>query len=663
MPRRMRSLSVKLIVPISTTLVLVFAAQTAWQWQTRKTELVDSLQHQAKETSAVVEATLRHAMVKADLEGVDTMMTRLGRLNGLKRAFIVTPKGRVFRSSDSTMNDKKTTEAIVQQALTSKLDASSFTNTADAKSYVTGVTPFRAEAACAECHDEIAVGQPIGYLVVERWSTAEMAELRTSQIKNIGVSLAVVLMLGIALGLITRTITRPLVSITRSAALIAQGDVEQDVTVHSDDELGLLADSFRDMIEYIRSVARGADSLSRGDATSQLTPRGEKDVLTKSFMHLQRTIGELTIEANRLATWAKDGELNKRGDEARFQGAFRDLVRGMNQMVEAVSQPVSESTGALQRLARRDLTAHMDGQYKGQYATIKEAFNTATLHLNEALGEVSSASQQVAAAAGQIHTGSLSLADAAAEQASSLTKVGGALHAMAAKANANTAHAANARVMSGDVRAAAEHGAENVRSLSEAMDRIKTSADASARVVKTIEEIAFQTNLLALNASVEAARAGDAGRGFAVVADEVRSLAVRSAEAAKQTAELIEESVANANAGVHINRQVLTDFENITTKVHSVTDVIAEIALASAQQSEGVAEINSAVDTVNQSMASTARTSSDSAAATTELTGQAGTLQDMVSTFELREPASAPPMELSRSVRTKPTVRRTLQHV
>jgi methyl-accepting chemotaxis protein len=636
-----QSLSLKIILPISAILVVVFGCEAAWQWRARNAELTDSLNLHAQETSAVVESTLRHAMLAADLEAIDSMMTGLGRLNGVKRLFVVDRSGKVFRSSDPTMTGKVEQSAIVQRALKSNGNISELTTGVDNRPFVVGVTAVRAQAGCAQCHRDVKVGEPIGYLALERWATKESDALQASQLRGIAVSVAVVLLLGFALSFVARQITKPLASITKAAARIAQGDIDQEVTDRSNDELGRLADSFRSMITYIREVAQGADALSKGDARSKLSPKSDKDVLTKSFIQLQTTIRDLTAEANKLAEWARDGDLNRRGNEKRFDGAFRDLVQGMNQMVEAVSKPINESTLVLQRVAKRDVSARMQGSYKGQYATIKDALNTATQNLDNALADVSVASEQVAAASAQIETGNQSLAAAASQQAGSLEEVSGALNEMAAKAKQNTFNASEARSISGDVRVAAERGAEHMGSLSQAMNRIKASADSTARVVKTIEEIAFQTNLLALNASVEAARAGDAGKGFAVVADEVRNLAIRSAEAAKNTALLIEESVRNADGGVQLNQLVITDLQDINSQVRKVTGVMAEIVQASEQQSRGVEQINAAVAQMNHGVQRTAANSEETASATTELTSQAQALQDMVGTFTISPPAAS----------------------
>lgn len=205
----------------------------------------------------------------------------------------------------------------------------------------------------------------------------------------------------------------------------------------------------------------------------------------------------------------------------------------------------------------------------------------------------------------------------------------------------NAANAREAQTLSEGARQSATKGMESMRRLSEAMERIKASSDATARIVKTIDEIAFQTNLLALNAAVEAARAGDAGKGFAVVAEEVRNLAMRSAEAAKNTAALIEEAVKNANDGVAHNEEVLKNLEEINGQVNKVREVMGEIAAASEQQSQGIEQVNVAVEQMNQVVQQVAANAEESAAAAEELNSQSAEMRGLVGQFRLSGDRSA----------------------
>ena len=204
----------------------------------------------------------------------------------------------------------------------------------------------------------------------------------------------------------------------------------------------------------------------------------------------------------------------------------------------------------------------------------------------------------------------------------------------------NAANAQEARGLAESTRTSTTQGVEHMHRLSSAIEKIKQSSDATAKIVKTIDEIAFQTNLLALNAAVEAARAGDAGKGFAVVAEEVRNLAMRSAEAAKTTAQLIEDAVKNAEGGVTLNAEVLGKLTEISEKIVKVGTVMTEIAAASDQQRQGVDQISTAVEQMNGVTQQAAANSEESAATAAELNSQADQMRGMVEQFTLTEAGS-----------------------
>jgi methyl-accepting chemotaxis protein len=193
-----------------------------------------------------------------------------------------------------------------------------------------------------------------------------------------------------------------------------------------------------------------------------------------------------------------------------------------------------------------------------------------------------------------------------------------------------------------DALHSSERGTEEMERLSKAMLRIRESSAATARILKTIDEIAFQTNLLALNAAVESARAGEAGRGFAVVAEQVRTLAQRSAEAAKQTSQLIAESVESAEQGASIERAVAVELSGVASHVRKVGTVLSDVADACGRQRDDIGQMTRAFAELNGTTQQAAATAEESASAAEELAGQATMLTEMVGTFELSRRASGP---------------------
>jgi methyl-accepting chemotaxis protein len=258
-------------------------------------------------------------------------------------------------------------------------------------------------------------------------------------------------------------------------------------------------------------------------------------------------------------------------------------------------------------------------------------------------------------AGGEITNASRSLAEGATRQAASLGEVSINLDELASMASTNADHARKASALAAEARNHATDGEQRMANLTAAMGDIKSSTQETARIIKTINEIAFQTNLLALNAAVEAARAGDAGRGFAVVADEVRALALRAANAAQSTEALIEKSVSSTERGVQLNDEVLGSLKVISGQIAQVVTVVSEISAASAGQVDSVTQITRSVAQVNAITQQVAASAEESASAAEELNAQASTLNDTVSTFQLEVDG----VGRGRPVRRAPAARRS----
>ncbi|GLC27544.1 methyl-accepting chemotaxis protein [Roseisolibacter agri] len=447
---------------------------------------------------------------------------------------------------------------------------------------------------------------------------------------------ATLLLLAGVVTYLVRKVTRPLVALAATAervrteaiaglgatgAAMARGDLSQPavvdiaaLSVDSEDEVGVLTRAINGI------VAQTAET-------------------TTAFAAAAAAVRGVADETRALIEAAQRGDLARRGDEARFEGAYRELVGGVNALLAAVVTPIGEASAVLERVARRDVAARMTGRYDGDFASIQRALNTATENLDAALSEVRTSAEQVAAAGGQIASGSQALASGASEQAASLEEVAASLQEVAAMARTSADNAVQARAMAAQARESAQTGVARMERLTGAMDEIKHASGETAKIIRTIEEIAFQTNLLALNAAVEAARAGDVGRGFAVVAEEVRALALRSAEAAKSTATLIAQGVQSAERGVALNADVLESLQAIHTQIDGVSAMVGEISAASEQQADGVEQLNHAVDQMNGVTQQVAASAEESASGAEELAGQAATLHSVVAQFQLTEQA------------------------
>ena len=320
-----------------------------------------------------------------------------------------------------------------------------------------------------------------------------------------------------------------------------------------------------------------------------------------------------------------DVELTKRANDE-----FGEIVDALLETVENIR----EDANIAYHIAEGDLS--MDVKPRSNIDVLGKAFNKLVLDQNHILGNINEASMQVTTGSEQVASASQSLAQGSTQQASSLEEITASISEIADRTKVNASQANNANELVHEAKEGAERGNAQMGEMIEAMHDINHASENISKIIKVIDDIAFQTNILALNAAVEAARAGAHGKGFAVVAEEVRNLAGKSAQAANETAELIEDSISKIAKGSRLAEDTAKALETIVGNIDKIVQLISDIALASNEQATAITQIDQAIGQVSDVVQSNSATSEQCAAASEELSNQAHRLRELIAKFKLQ---------------------------
>lgn len=402
------------------------------------------------------------------------------------------------------------------------------------------------------------------------------------------------------------------------------------------------ADAINDVRQRLLSVQDAFERVGRGDSSrleefEKAGKRSENDRLLPACISALRAINGIITETGKIAEAAANGDLSIRGNAEAFEGGYRKIIEGLNRTVDMIQKPIDEVSVVMEGLANGDLTVYMNGVYQGEFAKMKDSINKTIDSLNMTMNEINAAAEQVASGSKQISDSSMALSQGATEQASSIEELTASLEEISSQTKLNADNASRANELAENARSNAVHGNEQMKDMLKAMDDINVSSSNIYKIIKVIDDIAFQTNILALNAAVEAARAGQHGKGFAVVAEEVRTLAARSANAAKETADLIEGSIHKVEAGTKIAKDTAEALGKIVDEVEKAANLVSAIAAASSEQAAGIGQINQGIIQVSEVVQTNSATSEESAAASEELSSQAEILRDMVGKVKLKK--------------------------
>ncbi|MEP6764617.1 MAG: methyl-accepting chemotaxis protein [Gemmatimonadaceae bacterium] len=479
---------------------------------------------------------------------------------------------------------------------------------------------------------------------IDAFAKARRAQVTTSVAIVVVLVTALATLIFLAFGTLN-AILGPLGAMAKAADGIARGQLDQKIEYHAHDEIGVLANSFRGMVQYMGGITTAADRMARGDMSVIVTPLSEEDVLSRNMNRARNTLSSVISEANLLIVAARNGDLARRGHPQAFEGVYAELLHGTNAMMDALGRPLQEAREVLERVASRDLSARMTGEYLGVHAEIKQSFNRAFETIGGTFDQLQTAIYEVRSASMEIGGVSVELAASASEQARAVEQIFTRVTNVSDRAQENLADAKSAVDIVAGARLSAQKGVQNMQELASAMNDITTSTGQSARIVRTIDEIAFHTNILALNASVEAARAGDAGRGFAVVANEVRQLALRAAAAAGSTSTLIAASVESAESGVKLNVCVQDVLNEINAAVERASQDMLEIAQRAQAQEKELAQVTLSVTRISELTRRTNATANSVASASTELSSQAMEMYTLAAQFKTASKQSPAPVE------------------
>jgi methyl-accepting chemotaxis protein len=470
------------------------------------------------------------------------------------------------------------------------------------------------------------------------------------------------------------------------AAIAGNLSVRADATRHNGDFRKIIEgvnNTLDSVINPLRNAENCVERISHGDIPQKQTneQNGEYETFRCSINTCIDEINRLIEDANTLSDAAECGNLSVRADTERHQGDFRKIIKGVNNTFEAVVKPVEEAEAVLSLLAKGDLGTKVSGDYKGDlsimkesinstisawsgyineissvlsqmsegnldveissefkgdFVKIKDSINNIISTFNNVIGDIIIAADGITVGSKQVSEGSQSLSSGATEQAASIEQLNASISEIADMTRQNAMSASKADKIANVVKKDATSGTDRMEQMLGSMSEVSEAASGISKIIRVIDDIAFQTNILALNAAIEAARAGSYGKGFAVVAEEVRNLAARSANAAKETTQMIDKSIAKAIEGTEIAQSTSSALKMIEEGVKGTAVIIGEIARSSNDQATGISQINTGIDQVAKIVQTNSATAEQSAAASVELFSQAESMKELVGHFKLR---------------------------
>lgn len=358
-------------------------------------------------------------------------------------------------------------------------------------------------------------------------------------------------------------------------------------------------------------------------------------IIASLFVFIQKEVIRPIVKVKRESERLAKGELSLHFESTCRNDDMSSLGQSLDLAIAEITTYVNDIARSMGEIANQNFNIQPSQPFVGDFKPIEDSITKMIFSMSSILSQMDIAADQVSSGANQVSSGAQSLAQGATEQASSVEELSATINEISAQIKRNAESANKASTMSNSATTAITANNVQMQLLMSSMHDIDAKSKEIRKIIKTIEDIAFQTNILALNAAVEAARAGSAGKGFAVVADEVRNLAGKSADAAKNTTALIEDSLSAIDNGVRLAQATADDLLSVVDGANETTQTITEISHATNEQAQAISQITLGLDQISSVVQTNSASSQESAAASQELSSQAALLKQIIDDFEL----------------------------
>ncbi|PID30912.1 MAG: hypothetical protein CR982_00670 [Candidatus Cloacimonadota bacterium] len=417
---------------------------------------------------------------------------------------------------------------------------------------------------------------------------------------------------------------------------IKRGDLRENITMEVNGDFNELKDAVNGVHAGLSFIIQFSKKIANGDMEIDIFKASNDDQIHEWLVLMRDNIKHIVYEVNKFGEFSSKGDFDNISFENKdANGVYEEIFNNLTKTVKAIKDPLNEVNFVMGKMANRDLSVKVEGDYEGLFRGMKRSINDFTDAINKALSQVAASTDEINIGSSKISGASQSLKESANKQAEAVDELTKTMTEISSQTRANAENANMATKLAVEAKKSADSGNKRMDEMAKAMNEISESSQEIKKVIKVIDDIAFQTNLLALNAAVEAARAGAHGKGFAVVADEVRNLAQRSAEAAKETTELIELSNKRVEKGSDISMETMRSLEEISLNITKTVDLVEEIAISSEDQARGIEQSNDGLSRVSIVTQQNVNMAEDTAGVSVELTSQAENLKNMISSFRL----------------------------